>query len=628
MIPYSGSRLAVAAVLLLLQGAIFVLELLVFAKRVRRGSWYRPLRQLVGPVSIGLLVAILVPIMFANAGRNIDGALEQCQARVDGDIAGQGAQIAVWAQVGVLLIISMLGSFHTSATGAKEVGAGLVLTHFSLSIAILTQMGRGTLSAADAVVGAMILDAQNVGLSVHLEAKETLASRWQVGIVVLAQVFGLIVIPVLVFKFVRADFSNEECSCLTVFWWAWLSSCGQDSTATREMPVFWTYYACRCVGLCQTTFHSLYNTSKFDKAEKSERAEKPDKGGQDEERELGTGLLHRTEQQGSADNDNQPDPAQNNGEENRNDRGSCKSRCIRLRRVTYLYRGKNGQVACYREYPATVTLMYPVFGAFSLISLGTAQTTVTSFDLEPESPWIDSVGQIISLIVAAATLGRAAWLFLMLFRRSGKMNFVWPFKWAVAKNTLLTRIAGNWVLCFQQNHDPSFLTLGAILVEPFDATSQVGAEHAAPREVQSDVRDLVTFSQSSLSKAPGFESNVCEDLSARRLETSLFDPESPPLEPYIAARLEDPLIVTATNRPQAVYMVTGIKVAEGLSFSRHVSHNMLPSYAGAPVGAGFGASSTIDREQVLFAYRLHIFRWSRRRRKFVEDDEYQAEEDW
>lgn len=53
--------------------------------------------------------------MFANASRNVDGAAQECSASVDGDIAGQGAQIAVWAQVGVLLIISVLGSFHTSA---------------------------------------------------------------------------------------------------------------------------------------------------------------------------------------------------------------------------------------------------------------------------------------------------------------------------------------------------------------------------------------------------------------------------------------------------------------------------------------------------------------------------------
>lgn len=650
MIQHTGSRLAVAAVLLALQSGIFVLELLVFAKPVRRESWYRPLRQLIGPVSIAILITILIPIMFANASRNVDGAAQECSASVDGDIAGQGAQIAVWAQVGVLLIISVLGSFHTSATGAKEVGAGLVLTHVALSVALLAQMGRGTLSSADAVVGAMILDAQNVGLSVQLAAKETLASRWQVGVVVLAQAFGLAVIPVLVFMFVSGEFSNDECRCLTVFWWAWLSSCRQGSTAAGEMSVFWTYYACRCAGLCQTTFHSLYNTPKFDKAEKSERSEVDDfteelhDGGVDEEQKLGVSLLHGAEQEGGTGNNNQPDTIQNQRQRNRTRKAERKRerRGIRLRRVTHLYRRENGQVVCFGEYPATVTLMYTVYGAFSLTSMGTAQTTVTDFRLKPPSP-IDSVGQIISLIVAAATLGRAAWLFLMLFRRDrheirkGKSRFVWPFKWEIAKNTLLARVAGDYVLCFTQNHDPSFLTLGAMLTEPFDANSQVGAEHDAPDRVQPLVKKNQSYSESVLKKSPGFESSKVEEIFMTKLSTSSFDPRELPRKSYVAGRLEDPLIVASISRLQAVYMVTGIKVAEGLTISEssHVSYNMhadVPGGVEAQMGVSRGNESrsalTADNKQFLFAYQLHIFRWSRLRGKFVDRGAYMAEEDW
>jgi hypothetical protein len=159
-----------------------------------------------GSASSALIAAILIPLAFANASKNVDTTSRQCTTGVDGDIARQGAQVAVWAQVGVLLIISVLGSFHTSATGAKEVDAGLALAHVSLSIALLAQMGRRTLSPADAVVGAMILDAQNVGMSVQLAAKETLTSRWQVGVVVFLQALGLAVVPVLILKSDRAEF--------------------------------------------------------------------------------------------------------------------------------------------------------------------------------------------------------------------------------------------------------------------------------------------------------------------------------------------------------------------------------------------------------------------------------------
>lgn len=123
------------------------------------------------------------------------------------------------------------------------------------------------------------------------------------------------------------------------------------------------------------------------------------------------------------------------------------------------------------------------------------------------------------------------------------------------------------------------------------------------------------------------------------LLTSSFDPRELPRKPYITDRLKDPLIVAAIKRLQAVYMVTGIKVAAGLTISKssHVSYNM---HAGAPeagpleatAGVSHGNESrsalTTDNNQVLFAYQLHIFRWSRRRGKFVDDGVYMAEEDW
>ena len=217
MIPHSESRLTIITAFLVLQSLVFVFKLLIFNKRVRRRSYYLPLRQLLGPTLIALLGTAIIPITFNHAGRYITNAEKQCSANVNGDIAGEGTQIATWAQVGVLLVISGLGSFHISATGAKEIGAGLLLTHISLAIAILIQMRLRTLNSANAVVGAMILDAQNVGLSIQLAAKETLAARWQVRVVVLAQVFGFVVVPVLVTNFARGAFAGGNCSCLTVF---------------------------------------------------------------------------------------------------------------------------------------------------------------------------------------------------------------------------------------------------------------------------------------------------------------------------------------------------------------------------------------------------------------------------
>lgn len=639
MIPHSGSRLAVTVVMLVLQSLIFILELLIFTRSARRTSWYRPLRQLVGPLSIASLAAVVIPVTFANAISYVDGAAEQCSASVDGDIAGQGAQIAVWAQVGVLLVIYVLGSFHTSATGAKEVGAGLVLTHVSLSIALLTQMRLGTLSSVDAIVDSMILDAQNAGLSIQLAAKETLAARWQVQFVFLAQTFGIVVIPVLVSNFNHGAFTSDNCRCLRVFWWAWLSSCG--STAVHEMPVFWTYYACRCIGFIQTSFHSLYNTSKFDKAEKSERVV-PDRWNEesatdavDQEEQLGTGLLRATQEQGDAANNNGPDQARNDTEERRTNRGGCASRETRLRRVTHLYRRQNGQVVCFREYPATVTLMYAVYGAFSLTSMATVQTTVANFNLKPPSP-IDSVGQIISLIVAVATVGRAAWLFFMLFRdesRKGKWNFVWPFKWRVNNDPLRAWAVGDYFFCSPPSQDSNLLSLGALLTEPFDPTSQVGARPHAPEWVESSQLHDASFQVSTPTMIRdmsilGWHREINNEwLTTHSLKTSSFEPSAPSLAPYVAGRLRDQPRGTRGEQARGLYMVTGVKIARDLAIYRLISKSVRPADFNADSDPGKDVLFSSGGE-VLLAYRLHMVRWSRRKRAFVLDGVYRPDEDW
>lgn len=628
MIPHSGSRLAVIIVLLVLQSLIFIFELLIFTRRIRRKPWYRPLRQLIGPVSIASLVAILASITFANASRNKDDPAEQCSASVDGDIAGQGAQIAVWAQVGVLLVISILGSFHTSTTGAKEVGAGLVLTHVSLSIALLTQMRLGTLSSADGIVGSMILDAQNIGLSVQLAAKETLASRWQVKVVVLTQTFGLIVIPVLVSNFSHGVFASNDCRCLTVFWWAWLSSCG--STTVREMPVFWTYYACRVVGFSQTSFHSLYNTSKFDKAEKSEKAV-ANNGDEASEMDavdhhLDAVPLRGTQEHGDAADNNYPDQAQNDTQERRTNRGRHGRRGIRLRRATHLHRRQNGHVVSFGECPATVTLMYGVYAAFSLTSMATVQTTVAEFNLKPPSP-IDSVGQIVSLVVAAATLGRAAWLFFILFRsekRRGKWNFMWPFRWHVNRDHLRALVVGDYVFCSPPREEFIHIPLGACLTEPFDPASQFGvilpASEAVHEICDTNTTSVVSNETSGVMPIIGSYKTVHKEwLKTDSLKTSSFDPSSSSLSPHVARWLQDQLLLAGGEQARSLYMVTGVKIAKNLAIHRYISENSRVSE---------DKTLFASPGEVLLAYRLHMLRWSRRERTFVFGGVYRPEEDW
>lgn len=238
MIQGVGSRLAIVIVLLLLQIFIFVLELLVFNSTIKARRWYTPLRQWIGPIGLALLGVILVCVTFVNAKAEIERICTHCSIGVDADVAGIGVRIAAFAQVCVLTLVSLLGSFHPEATGAKELGAGLVLTTVSLAIALIVRLRLGTLTPVDGAISAMILDGQSMALSIQLAAKETLTSRWQVFIVVCAQFIGLGTACAIVAGFNDGLYTSADYSCLTVFWWGLLGQC-ELSKASLEQYVFW-----------------------------------------------------------------------------------------------------------------------------------------------------------------------------------------------------------------------------------------------------------------------------------------------------------------------------------------------------------------------------------------------------
>ncbi|KAI0387715.1 hypothetical protein F5Y04DRAFT_240822 [Hypomontagnella monticulosa] len=373
------SRVAIVAILVAFQAVVFAGELLFITPiktwwRDRRRWWYTTIRHLVGPILVGFLGVILIPITYTTLDNDFPDANDQCRTDVDADIGGDGVRISIWVQEAVLLTIAILGTFHPFSTGAKEVGAGLVITHVSLVIAILVQMGQQTLTSVNAVVGAMILDAQNNVLSIQLVAKETLASRWQVWVVLLSQALGIVVLPIVVANFTRGSFTIEDCNCFSAFWWAWLSDCATLSGESSEASVFWVYYGFRCLIFCQSCFHSLYNTRKFHEAEKDER------DASNESRATLDGITY-------------PDP---------------------------VFPPESDAIVTYADYPATATLMYTVHGIFGLTSMATAEVTIRRFSLGPSSQ-VNSVGQVIAIVVASATVSRAAWLFLMMFyRQSGQ----------------------------------------------------------------------------------------------------------------------------------------------------------------------------------------------------------------
>ncbi|KAF4439462.1 hypothetical protein F53441_12569 [Fusarium austroafricanum] len=316
-----------------------------------------------------LMIVDLDPIYKDKGGRCLT-------LGVDGDLAGDGVRIATWAQVIILFIISFAGMFHPEATGVKEIGAGLVLTHLSLSIAMVVQLGQNTLSPVDAVIGCMILDAQNMALSMQLTAKETLAARWQVLIVIIVQTFGLCNVGIIMSSLFRNSLDTSQCECLTVFWWAWAGNCSPPS---EEQNVFWIYYIFRILNLIQSSLHSSINTIPFHKAERKYS--------------VPMSLYYREGQ---------------------------------VLHITCPRFQEDGSPAYYEQYPATLTATYAFNGMFAIASMTTAELALGRLHLRPTAA-LSSIGQIIALVVSGTTVLRALWLFAILLRKRDALDFIWPF---------------------------------------------------------------------------------------------------------------------------------------------------------------------------------------------------------
>ncbi|WYZ45883.1 hypothetical protein EsH8_IX_000108 [Colletotrichum jinshuiense] len=416
----AGGRLAVLAVFLAYQSLYFALEFSLFVPKALSSKPADPRRvlfQYLQPVLLGFLGAIIVPIIFQFDQNDIIAQNSQnssCRAFLDPDIGGDGMRVAIWVQGFVLLLIAFIGTFHDAMTGAKEVGAGLAITHFSFALALLAQLlqadperrPRRRLTPASAIIGAMVLDSQNSALSIQLITKETLASRWQVGVIVVCQTLGIVIEPILVQSFRSGSGPNgllapdkKDCNCLSVFWWGWITNCPNRPSYVphSEMHIFWAYYALRCVFFVHSSLHALLSTQRFHRAEKH-----------------GTRLKKITYPQFRQDNPNSYSPW---GEK------------LRLWLTGRSYR-------TYVAQPTTVSLMYIVYGMFMITSMAAVEITMEKgkaiFQLEENHAF--TFGQLVAVIVALLTVGRALWLFLIMFLKDGtlknlrKSSFKWPLQ--------------------------------------------------------------------------------------------------------------------------------------------------------------------------------------------------------
>ncbi|TID07461.1 hypothetical protein CH35J_000093 [Colletotrichum higginsianum] len=371
--------LAIAAVFICLNVLYFGFESAIAIKRIIQGLKRPPgsivNAQYLAPLVIVLLGGILIPFLFVGERDHQNS----CSEDVDADIAGRGIRFAAWTQIGVLLFVALLGTFHNRATMAKEIGAGLVVTHLSLSIALLINRQYGQLTTAELVLGSMMLDAQNSALSIPLVTKETLAARWQVVITVVCQGFGLALLGVILHDIGDEKLIVAGCRCVAVAWWgdvgAGVENC---DPAVPFVPIFrrqdmralWVYYSCRLISYAQSSFHSLMNMEAFHQAENQT-------GNQTE----GEGILN-----GLTFPQVHSEP-----------RSWLQKRIF-----------KRKTERKYDKYMTTVSLAYLVYGMFAITSMVAVECAMAK--IKPGGVEKITIGQAIAIVVAGATILRGVWL--------------------------------------------------------------------------------------------------------------------------------------------------------------------------------------------------------------------------
>ncbi|KAI0137597.1 hypothetical protein F4776DRAFT_101396 [Hypoxylon sp. NC0597] len=350
----------------------------------------------------------------------------QCE-NADADIVGDGVRAAAWTQVAILFFITLTGIFHFYKTAVKEIGGGLIITHVSLAIALLVPLARKELSPIDAILGALILDAQGNSLSIQLVTKETLAARWQVAIALIAQLLGLVIEGVLVGTFVTNLLPTRSCNCFSVFWWTWFSNC--PSVSPNEVEPFWIYFGYRFINILHGSYFAITRTGTFDDAEKWDRENPCDPC---DKCRIGTPnvlckchpcercLYCKVCKRQARCHQHQPIiPTQNawNGALVLRNSNICRD-CYRCKLC-----GHSDLDACssvllfgerFSESPVTVSANFLESSVLALLSMISAERTMSVNMVQKTSP-LYAVGQVTALIIAVGTAVRALWVFLYMF---------------------------------------------------------------------------------------------------------------------------------------------------------------------------------------------------------------------
>jgi len=439
-------------ILVLRSGAIVISTVAEFSPALRQRKNIERITQCISG-AMAFTIAVLGFLNVANNPYTMRGLDDRCTT-ADADIVGAGVLAVTWTQFVTLGFIVILGMVNPERSAIQEVGAGLLVTHIALAIALLVPAFSYQLSPVDSVLGMMILDAQNSALSIQLVTKEILASRWQTYLVLFGQAVGLATIGMLIDKFTKNGLANNECSCISAFWWGWISNC--DEGHPDDHQAIWTYYALRIITVTHGGVLASLKSSSFDQAKRQEErypcaeCEGCTKGNKDccvcvvcEEcngcrnsnakwcppcHDMNCAScnkeLHDRPQDALDQHEAEISHVQETAKQcspcGTNDCKSCKdwrlrSRCEKCPGIKEFREGYGWYGGFkYSQIAATTSVSFIEATLYSLFSLCAAVNLMSAYNIRPSSI-LKAVGQMTNIVIAAGTALRAIWVFLSSF---------------------------------------------------------------------------------------------------------------------------------------------------------------------------------------------------------------------
>jgi len=157
---------------------------------------------------------------------------------------------------------------------------------------------------------------------------------------------------------------RQGCECLYVFFWSWISHCGDNFSDDDGLSCFYVYYTLRWIMVLRSSCGALHKSGRYHRAEKGLRTKAP----------------------------------------------LSKEQAAQLSRKQY------------RESLATISSSHLLYAVYAITSMVAAEITIQDFGLQASSS-VYSVGQIIAIIIAGSTVIRTSWVFIGIWNEEDTKGF-------------------------------------------------------------------------------------------------------------------------------------------------------------------------------------------------------------